>query len=103
MHFNLSWSLMGALVILPQTIAFPSTFTQAGPFELSSVLKAINVRDFEHAAGVRRRSEEKLSDLNLQTQSQLIYGRPGGWFEDIDSQMRISDISQHKISLYWLT
>ena len=77
MRFSLSFSLVGALVVIPQTLAFPSAFTQGGPLEASSVLKAINIRDFEHAAGVRRRSDERLSDLNLQTQSQLIYGRPG--------------------------
>ena len=80
MRLDLSLSLVGALAVLPRTLAFPSTFTQVEPLELSSILKAINIRDFEHAAGVRRRSEEQLSDLNLQTQSQLIYGRPGSQF-----------------------
>ena len=80
MRLNLSLLLVGALGVLPRTLAFPSTFAQAEPLELSSVLKAINIRDFEHAAGVRRRSEQQLSDLDLQAQSQLIYGRPGSMF-----------------------
>ena len=38
----------------------------------------INVVDFEAAVGIRRRSEESLAGLDLETQSQLIYGVSGG-------------------------
>lgn len=41
-------------------------------------LKPIHIEDFESAFGIHRRSSEKLSSLDLQTQEQLIYGRPGG-------------------------
>lgn len=40
-------------------------------------MKPINVRDFEHATGMRRRAIDDFSDLDLQTQTQLLYGRPG--------------------------
>ena len=42
------------------------------------VLKPINIFAFEHAHGLQRRSTQDFSHLDLQTQSQLIYGSPGG-------------------------
>ena len=46
--------------------------------EGSALLLPINLRHYEAAAGLRRRDEEDFSDLDPHTQSQLIYGRPGG-------------------------
>lgn len=43
-----------------------------------TTLKPISIRDYERAAGLRRRGDsEDFSDLDLQTQSQLVYGSPG--------------------------
>ena len=43
-----------------------------------AVLSPINVRHYEAATGMRRRDDQDFSDLDPNTQSQLIYGRPGG-------------------------
>ena len=43
-----------------------------------SVLFPINVRHYEAATGLRQRDDQDFSDLDPNTQSQLIYGRPGG-------------------------
>lgn len=43
-----------------------------------AVLHPINLRSYEAAMGLQRRSGEDFTDLDLSTQSQLIYGRPGG-------------------------
>lgn len=51
--------------------------------EESLVLHPINLRAYESAVGLRRRENEQddFSDLDPGTQSQLIYGRPGGMCE----------------------
>lgn len=41
-------------------------------------LKPISIRNYESAMGLRRRSSENFADLDLETQSQLIYGSGGG-------------------------
>lgn len=41
-------------------------------------LRPINIVNYEAALGLQRRDTEDFSDLNLQTQSELIYGSPGG-------------------------
>ena len=44
----------------------------------SALLLPINVRQYEAATGLQRRDDNDFSDLDPDTQSQLIYGRPGG-------------------------
>ncbi|KAL8832721.1 MAG: hypothetical protein Q9170_004765 [Blastenia crenularia] len=43
----------------------------------AATLKPININDFEAATGVQRRAVEDFGHLDLSTQAQLIYGRPG--------------------------
>ena len=43
-----------------------------------ALLLPISVRQYEAATGLRRRDDNDFSDLDPDTQSQLIYGRPGG-------------------------
>lgn len=43
-----------------------------------SILHPINLRSYEAAFGLRRREAEDFTDLDPATQSELIYGRPGG-------------------------
>ncbi len=43
-----------------------------------AVLHPINLRSYEAAMGLQRRDGEDFTDLDPDTQSQLIYGRPGG-------------------------
>ena len=68
---------MSALSLVACTFALPSPLVMPAPVGSSSIMKPINVRDFEHATGMRRRAVDDFSDLDLQTQTQLIYGRPG--------------------------
>ena len=43
-----------------------------------TLLRPISIVNYEAALGLQRRDSEDFSDLNLQTQSELIYGSPGG-------------------------
>ena len=62
--------------------ASASSVSADGPLKLRS----IHVADFESAFGIQRRAAEEFSSLDLQTQEQLIYGRPGGSYINIFSQ-----------------
>ena len=68
-----------ALLVI--TLSFPA-LSHPGHAEIvsegPSVLHPINVRHYEAATGLRPRDDEDFSDLDPNTQSQLIYGRPGG-------------------------
>ena len=44
----------------------------------STTLRPISIVNYEAAIGLQRRDSEEFSGLNLQTQSDLIYGSPGG-------------------------
>ncbi|KAL8984679.1 MAG: hypothetical protein Q9177_004634 [Variospora cf. flavescens] len=69
--------LATALPILPAVASpFPATDEVVG--KAATALKPINVLDFEAATGVQRRAAEDFSNLDLNTQAQLVYGRPGG-------------------------
>ncbi len=75
MYRNLSATLLAvALSILAFSAPGHAEATSGGP----AVLHPINVRQYEAATGLRRRDDEDFSDLDPNTQSQLIYGRPGG-------------------------
>lgn len=60
--------------VLPALPVLAGAKPEPGP----QVLKAINIFDFQSAQGLQRRSSEDFSHLDLQTQSELIYGSPGG-------------------------
>ena len=67
--------------LLAVVLAIPA-FSHTGPSETvidgPAVLHPINLRHYEAATGLRRREDQDFSDLDPNTQSQLIYGRPGG-------------------------
>lgn len=44
----------------------------------STVLRPININEYELATGLHRRGSEAFSDLNPQIQAELIYGTPAG-------------------------
>ena len=67
----LSLTLGAALLALP---VLTSAKAAPGP----QILRPLNIFDFEAAQGLQRRSTEDFSHLDLQAQSQLIYGSPGG-------------------------
>lgn len=43
-----------------------------------TVLRPININEYEIATGLHRRASEDFSDLSPQTQAELIYGSPAG-------------------------
>ena len=43
-----------------------------------TVMRPINVNEYEIATGLQRRDSEDFSDLSPQTQAELIYGSPAG-------------------------
>ena len=79
MRLNPSSCLLGALALAFSTNALPSPFAQPIRDAGSTVLKAINIRDYESAMGIHRRSTDQFSDLDPQDQSQFIYGQKGSW------------------------
>ena len=80
MRFDSFLSFLAGLRLVVPSSAVPDIPAQSSRFEYTSRLKPINIRDFEIAADISRREAEDLSTLDFQTQSQLIYGRPGGLF-----------------------
>ena len=77
MHRSLI-SVLGALAICLPASASVSPIVSRVPDSQGTILRPIAIRDFEAAAGLQRRASEDFSNLNLQTQSQLIYGNSGG-------------------------
>ena len=79
MYQGFSAALLAVTFALP---AFPHTGSGETVLKGPAVLHPINVRHYEAATGLRRREDQDFSDLDPNTQSQLIYGRPGGkpWF-----------------------
>lgn len=76
MHRSLL-SVLSALAVCLTVSASPSPIVPRVPDSQGTILRPIAIRDFEAAAGVQRRAAEDFSNLNLQTQSQLIYGNSG--------------------------
>ena len=67
-------------ILLPIVlIALIPTCLALGPPEQSHPirLRPIHIDDYEAAIGIHRRSSEEFSNLNLETQSELIHGSPG--------------------------
>ena len=75
MYTGFSAALLAVVLALP-------AFSHSGPGETllegHTVLHPINVRHYEAATGLNRREDQDFSNLDPTTQSQLIYGRPGG-------------------------
>lgn len=94
-------AIFGSLsIILP---AFPSLCSASSRLFATQgiTLKPIAIRDFERASGIeRRRASEDFSNLNLQTQSQLIYGSPGGLHR---YPYQYDSVKLTKIPRQWLT
>ena len=77
MHRSLLPVLTALAVCLPAS-ASPSPIVPRVPGSQGTILRPIAIRDFEAATGLQPRAVENFSNLNLQTQSQLIYGNSGG-------------------------
>ncbi|MCJ1458011.1 hypothetical protein MMC28_008380 [Mycoblastus sanguinarius] len=78
MHRSL-FSVLSALAIaLPISASLSSAVEQRSPSTQATRLRPISIRNYEEAMGIQRRdNSEDFSDLDLQTQSELIYGTPG--------------------------
>ena len=68
---------LSALALVFQSSWLLSASASAIASDKSLTLKPIHVADFESSFGIQRRTAEDFSDLNLKTQEQLVYGRPG--------------------------
>ena len=77
MYFNTRSFQLGALAFALPSLCLPGPVASPPASEKPESLKPIRVANFESAFGIQRRATQDLSDLNLQTQEQLIYGRPG--------------------------
>ena len=79
MMYRYSYTLLlaAATSFLP-TLGSSSPVDEVVVGHTATALKPINIDDFEAATGVYRRAAEDFSRLDLETQAQLIYGRPGG-------------------------
>ncbi|KAL8753730.1 MAG: hypothetical protein Q9184_005337 [Pyrenodesmia sp. 2 TL-2023] len=74
-RYSYALLLAAATSILPTLgLSSPDNFI-VGPS--ATALKPINIHDFEAATGVQRIAAEEFAQLDLSTQAQLIYGRPG--------------------------
>ena len=78
MHQSLFSALTTLAVALPISANFLPAVERSADLEPTR-LRPISIRNYEAAAGLGRRdNSENFSDLDLQTQSDLIYGSPGG-------------------------
>ncbi len=75
MYKIISATLFAVALSIP---AFSSPGHAEAESDGPALLYPISVRHYEAATGLRRRDDEDFSDLDPNTQSQLIYGRPGG-------------------------
>ncbi|KAL9039897.1 MAG: hypothetical protein Q9180_002252 [Flavoplaca navasiana] len=71
-----SLSLAAAALFTVVCKAKPLLSTSS-PVDESINLHPIHLRDYESAIGLHRRAEDDFSQLDLRSQEQLIYGRPG--------------------------
>ena len=85
MYKTLSTALLAVSLAIP---AFSHSENAETVSRGPAVLHPINVRHYEAAAGLRPRDDQDFSDLDPNTQSQLIYGRAGGkpWFHHLMEQ-----------------
>lgn len=77
MYKILTWKVVFLVAVLT-TYASPYTepgYPQSVP---SKRLRPISINDYEASIGLQRRSSKDFSDLDLQTQSELIYRSAGG-------------------------
>ncbi|KAL2038814.1 hypothetical protein N7G274_008572 [Stereocaulon virgatum] len=63
----------------------PSSSQSTGP----TVLRPIHIANYDAALGLHPRAPEDFSHLNLQTQSQMIYGSPGNNGQLLLAQMTL--------------
>ena len=76
--------LAPATVLLTLSSAYPAT--QKSESEEPVTLRPIGINDYEVATNLRRRDDQKFQDLDLQSQSQLIYGSPGSMCDLLHDQ-----------------
>ena len=65
------------LIAIFSAYASPHPEPQYPRYVTSNRLRPISISNYEAAVGLRRRSSEDFTNLDLQTQSELIYGSPG--------------------------
>ena len=81
MRFGTLLSLLTALTLILPSLSFPSPPSRSREAYSSSKLKPISVDNYDMATGVHRRSANDFSNLDLQTHSELLYGRSASQYE----------------------
>ena len=76
------WQRSSPILVLFLLILYAHAIRSSSPDITGSlgntVLKPVNVIEYETAIGLQRRDSEDFSDLSPQTQAELIYGSPAG-------------------------
>ena len=70
--------VLGILLLVLSAHAIQSSAPEVPRSLGPTVLRPINVNEYEIATGLHRRASEQFSDLSPQTQAELIYGSPAG-------------------------
>ena len=70
--------ILSILLLVLSAHAIRSSTPHVPRFVGLTVLRPINVNEYEIATGLQRRGSEDFSDLSPQTQAELIYGSPAG-------------------------
>ena len=73
-----SFRLLSLLLLVLSAHAIRSSSTVVTGSLGHTVLRPIDVNDYESAIGLQRRASEDFTDLSPQTQAELIYGSPAG-------------------------
>lgn len=94
------WGLpaLGAALALAQGVVSEAKPT-AQDAPVPRQLQPIHIRNYEASFGLQRRSSEQFSSLDLQTQSQLIYGSPLGKLSSFSSFVHGSNASSENQQL----
>lgn len=74
----LSIANLSLFALISPVLASSNAPPQAPPPQQGTVLHPINIADYEASMGLQRRDSNDLSTLDPQTQSELLYGSPGG-------------------------
>ena len=87
--YRLLHSILLASAFVIPTQCYPEPLEKlSGRVDGPMVLHPINIRAYESVTGLRRRGQDEFSDLDPKTQSQLIYGTPGGLYHPLVSPFR---------------
>lgn len=97
MYFTFLRFFLAAAILLLE-FGLSTSASEQYASRATTVLKPINIHDFEAATGVYRRAAKDFSHLDLRTQAELIYGSPGGKFPCSDHVLAM--VLAHSLILF---